>query len=62
MNKLNDKQNRVRLIDGEQDGSTFGGKVWGWRDWTKREKKEKLVDMDSSVVIAGRGRYKGTKI
>ena len=57
MNRLNDKQNRDRLIDGEQDDSYgLGALVREWRVWAKRKK-----DSWTTVwwLLQG-GEYKGT--
>ena len=48
------KQNRDRLIDGEQMTAIGAG------EWLSKKEKE-FMDMDNSVVIAGGRGYKGTK-
>ena len=56
MDKLNSKQNRDGLLDGEMTAS--GGAGEGVEGFSK---KEKGMNMDNSVVISGGRGYKGTK-
>ena len=51
------KQNRERVIDGEQMTAS-----WGWGVEGLSEKEKGLMDMDNSVVtVEGEGEYKGIK-
>ena len=55
--QLTNKENRGRLIDGEEDDSYWEGGYWGVKGLSKKEKGL----MDNSVLISMGSGYKGTK-